>query len=180
MKRLAGAVVLVTVLMPSPALAHTANDGGGSGVSLPLLIAGAAVLVVALAARAKLPTVGVWSALAAGVALIVGSLFVGGDDGGRPDVHVAVTAPADGATVTAGEPVTVQVDVDGPLAKGPEDPDGGHLHLSIDGKLQQMPYAVNANVTLEPGSHTLTVEYVDHEHLSYDPPIAHTIDVEAT
>lgn len=181
MKRIAVLAVMVAVLAPSPALAHgTGGSSGGSGISLPLLLGGIALAAAALATRGKIVAAGTWAAVAVGVALAGASLFAGGGNGSsRPDVHIAVVEPADGDTVAAGEPITIRVNVDGSLATGPQDSDGGHLHLSVDGQLQQMPYTASSEVTLEPGRHDVTVEYVDNEHLSYDPRIQDSIEVEA-
>lgn len=180
MKRVAVLAVTVSVLAPSPALAHgTGGSSGGSGISLPLLLVGVALVAGGYAARSKLPGPVAWGAVAVGVALGVGSFFAGGNGGERPDVHIAIARPAAGATVSAGEPVEVRVEVDGDLATDASDKTGGHLHLFVDGELQQMPYAATGEVTLEPGPHTLTVEYVDNEHLSYDPSIQDSVDVTA-
>lgn len=181
MKRIAVLAVMLAVLAPSPALAHgTGGSSGGSGISLPLLLGGIALAAAALATRGKIVAAGACAVFAVGVALAGASLFAGGGNGSsRPDVHIAVVQPADGDTVPAGQPITIQVNVDGPLATGPQDSDGGHLHLSVDGQLQQMPYTASAEVTLELGRHDVTVEYVDNEHLSYDPRIENSIEVEA-
>jgi hypothetical protein len=61
-----------------------------------------------------------------------------------------------------------------------QDTEGGHLHLYVDRKLQQMPYSNEATVTVEAGRHELTVEYVDARHVSYNPPIDDTVVVTAS
>jgi hypothetical protein len=180
-KRVAVLVALVATFAPSRALAHGTggSSGGSSGLSLLLLVGGVALVAGGSVARSKLPDPVAWSAVGVGVVLGMGSFFVPGNSGERPDVHIAIAQPVAGAKVAAGKPVRVRVDVDGDLASGPTDKTGGHLHLSVDGQLQQMPYGATSEVTLEPGMHTLTVEYVDNKHLSYDPPILASVEVEA-
>lgn len=180
MRRLSFALIVLAVLIPSPALAH-GGGGGGGGVSLPLLVVGLAAAAggVALGARASLPPWTAGGLVMVGIALVLGSFFAGGNRDDRPDVHLAVVEPRPGAQVPAGTPVPVRVAIDGgALATTPQD-DGGHLHLYVDRKLQQMPYSTEAQVTLTPGRHTLTVEYVDNRHVSYEPPIEETIEVSA-
>lgn len=46
-------------------------------------------------------------------------------------------------------------------------------------KLQQMPSSTTMEVTFEPGTHDLTVEYVDLQQVSFDPPVEDTIKVDA-
>ncbi len=105
---------------------------------------------------------------------------IGGSTGARPEASVAVVEPGTGASVPAGQPVTVTAALEGGrLATSPQDNEGGHLHLYVDRKLQQMPYSTEATVTLEPGRHELTVEYVDARHVSFDPPVDDTVEVTA-
>lgn len=56
---------------------------------------------------------------------------------------------------------------------------GGHLHLYVDGQLQQMPYGVKTEVTLDPGEHAIVVEYVDFQHLSFEPRVEKVVRVTA-
>jgi hypothetical protein len=58
------------------------------------------------------------------------------------------------------------------VARSASDTGKGHLHVYVDDQLQQMPYSTTTTVRLEPGSHRLTVEYVDPQHVSYSPRIA--------
>jgi len=73
----------------------------------------------------------------------------------------------------------VRVRVDGPLAMGPADRSGGHLHLFVDGEVQPMTYADRSELTVVPGRHRITVEYVDSRHRSYEPPVEETVVVVA-
>lgn len=174
-------------------LAHPGH-GAASGNVLPIvLLVVAGVLLVGglgvLAWRGVKPTA--WALLAAGTLAGGFGLLVDGDDdevdgGGQAavpidvsNVNLSVVEPAAGTTVPAGEPITVQVALDGgPLATSPEE-DGGHLHLAVDGDLIQMQYADETEVELDPGRHTLTVEYVDNLHVPFDPAIEETVEVVA-
>lgn len=156
-------------------------EGGLAGsVSIPLLLAGAAlVLSGGVAIWRKRLRLTRRLLLAGGVGLVAVSFVFGGGGAGRPDVRLAVTTPRTGATVPAGQPVGVQVTVDGPLASSAADRSGGHLHVFVDGAVQFMRYATSADVTFVPGRHTVTVEYVDARHLSYDPPIERSVEITA-
>jgi len=171
------AVTLVAVLA-EPALANGAH--GGTGPS-SLLIAAGAVLVVGgiwSAVRRQAGPMG-WLAAAVGAGVVV-LAFVLAAGPAAPNADVIITRPVAGAEVPAGEPVQVKVQLfGGDIATSPTDQSGGHLHLYVDGDLQQMPYSTTVEVELAPGKHSLRVEYVDHQHLSFDPEIDATIDVVA-
>ena len=159
-----------------------AHAVGGVNYNLPLLVLAGALLITALAVGG-----GEGTRRRIGVALLVGAVVVGvvsflppvaGD--AAPDATITILEPADGATLPADEPVAVRVAVEnGRVAASPDDAEGGHLHLYLDGQLQQMPYTMDAVVILTPGEHTLTVEYVDARHVSFDPEVEHTIRVTA-
>jgi hypothetical protein len=120
-----------------------------------------------------------WLGVVAGLALAVTGFVLALVPSG-PDATVSFVEPRPGSEVAANEPVTVRVRVDGgELATSPTDPEGGHLHLYVDGRLQQMPYSTTAEIVLPSGEHRLRVEYVDNQHLSYDPEIATSVEVVA-
>ena len=168
-------------LTPQPVLAHAVGPGAGVEIELLVLAAVVTVLGIARLSTTEARVWVAWTVIAAGVAL--GALSValpriGEPD--RPDATVTILAPRDGATVPAGEPVELRVEVNGgSIARSPTDTEKGHLHLYLDGELQRMPYSTTADVTFQPGVHDLTVEYVDPQHISYDPPIVATVEVEA-
>lgn len=98
-----------------------------------------------------------------------------------PDATVSFVRPRAGTEVPANQPVSIQVRVEGgEVATSPTDLEGGHLHLYVDGRLQQMPYSDTTEIQLPPGEHRLRVEYVDNTHRSFDPEIATSVEVEAT
>jgi hypothetical protein len=51
---------------------------------------------------------------------------------------------------------------------GPLRGDQGHIHVSLDGKLVQMAYSTQAQLTgLAPGSHTVQASWVATDHLPF-------------
>jgi hypothetical protein len=103
-----------------------------------------------------------------------------------PGATVSILSPKDGATV--GQDVTVKFGVEGIALKpaGDATPNSGHHHLLIDAK--ELP-PLNApipndathkhygkaqtedTIHLEPGTHTLQLDYGDTAHMQFDPPI---------
>jgi hypothetical protein len=95
-------------------------------------------------------------------------------------VSLVISTPKTGDTVAAGSPVEIEISLDGAsIARSASDSGKGHLHIYVDGTLQQMPFATSSKVTLSAGSHEVLVEYVDPQHVSYDPPIQTAVQVEA-
>lgn len=147
---------------------------------IPLLIAAGLAFVAAFALRATKPDKAslAWGAFALGVVLAAAAVIaprVGGSD-----VTIAIVAPEEGATVAAGKPVPVEVDVTGAeVAASPTDLTAGHVHLYVDGELALMASGTTGMVRLEPGTSEITAEYVDEQHLQLDPPIRATVEVTA-
>lgn len=112
-----------------------------------------------------------------------------------PAVDVEISAPAEGSVVVADEPVALEVRLDGAELVGDDHAgeggaddhdasadDGvrrGHLHVFVDDQLVSMPSELEPVVTLPPGSHTVSVEFVDEEHLSLEPAVTDEIRLEA-
>jgi hypothetical protein len=169
------------VIFATAPLAHLGHSGGAP--NYPLLIAAGASLLVGLivgtSKRAR-PWMS-WTAL--GGALAFGGLALALPESSPTapgNVQVQFLAPTSGATVPSGEPVIVTVAVRNAfLATSPSDTSGGHLHLYVDGGLQQMPYSTQTQIELPRGEHQLRIEYVDFEHTPFDPPIETTISVTA-
>lgn len=160
--------------MTGALLAHvsTTGGGGGGGVNPVLILGGLALVAMGLGLRARRVDSGMpwWVFVGAGVALVVPGFVIAGEK--QPEVTLTLLAPDPGSSVRPDQPIPVSVDVEGgKVAASPTD-SGGHLHLSVDGALEQMPYGTTAEVRLPRGTHTLRVEYVDDKHKSYDPPIA--------
>jgi hypothetical protein len=162
-------------------LGHAFSGGGPLNVVILLLGAGVAYAGVRLGARK--PAMGVWAKglTVFGIALVAAGLVIDASSGpAASGASVRIVQPSAGAEVPAGEPIDVVVKVaNGALALSPEDTRGGHLHLSVDGVVRQMSSSTQARVTLEPGTHELTVEYVDARHVSFQPAVVTSIEVRA-
>ena len=149
-------------------------------MQIALLVAAGAAFLGAFAFRSFKPDkVGpAWALFGAGALLAVAAFVVPNLSGGT-DATVAFASPEDGDTVPAGEPVTIEIDLQGgELASSPSDA-GGHLHIYVDGSVITMPSPTTTEIDLAPGEHELKVEYVDVEHASFDPPIQEAITVTA-
>jgi hypothetical protein len=110
------------------------------------------------------------------------------------DVQVAVSAPANGATL-AGPNVTVNFQVSGlnvvttnvPLTEAGARPGAnhtgeGHVHFMLDTQPLVVwdhtgPYTFQ---NVPPGEHQLMVEAVQNDHGGFDPPVAQTIRFRTT
>ncbi|MGE0229683.1 MAG: copper resistance protein CopC [Dehalococcoidia bacterium] len=95
---------------------------------------------------------------------------------------IALTAPADGATVN-GPSVTLEIDLTNvalvEMGESADEAAGavpGHLHVMVDGRqLGMLSHAEGITITeLADGAHTVMVELVAPSHASYDPPITAT------
>jgi hypothetical protein len=97
-------------------------------------------------------------------------------------VSIEITAPDDGTSVPAGRPLMVETDITrGELTAATEsdDPTQGHLHVFVDDELISMPATPTQEVELEPGDHTIVVEFTTADHRSFEPRILDTIEVTA-
>jgi hypothetical protein len=163
----------------APIVSHIA---GPEGPNVPVMIAGGVLVGVAVILSAtwkRGAAIGRW-VLAAGLVLVVLGAVLEPFGSRAPDVTLSIVRPQPGERVPAGTPVEVEVALTGgEIATSPADHEGGHLHLYVDEQLQQMPYSKVAEVELDSGPHTLRVEYVDHQHGSFDPEIDATIEVTA-
>jgi hypothetical protein len=86
-----------------------------------------------------------------------------GDVVHRNELTVVMTLPGGQIVNTAGTTLT---------------PDTGHIHLSIDGKLESMTYGLVQVLDLyglTPGPHTLEAEFVAADHGPFDPPVVATV-----
>jgi len=170
-------------------LASTIGAGGPdfelSLVAVALLILGA-TFFVQKRTKPFVPVLLLVGGLAAGAgAFAIGGPTSAGSDGtlGAPKgLSVRVTSPADGETVPARETLELEVElVGGELtsATTSEDPTMGHLHIFVDGTLTAMPATTTQKFRLEPGEHTLGVEFTTADHRSFEPSIVHEVTVTA-
>ena len=172
---------LLALLVPAPAYAHTV--GGAQGAEIELLLAAVAVFIIAWMMRSQPGATRWmrWTAAGVGLLLIIGAFALPRlRSAGSSAASLRVVAPAQGAVVDASRPLQLRVAVkNGAVAKSPSSRGAGHLHLYLDGKLQQMPYSTTMRVTMPPGDHSVIVEYVDAEHVSFNPPVRETIELTA-
>jgi hypothetical protein len=176
------AFLFVVVLVPSPAFADEVKEA--SSVNMPLVVAGGVIAAGGILLW-LLKKGGQWvapAAVAAGVIVLALGFLIRPGAGGEAssEAVVSIVEPSNGERVDAGKPVTVRVALqNGSIAMSPTDEIGGHLHLYLDDKLQQMPYSMEAKIELPAGAHQLRVEFVDHRHVSFDPPVDTTITLTA-
>jgi hypothetical protein len=100
--------------------------------------------------------------------------------GPRPEstATLAIVAPTPGEHV-AGSTLRVRIRLMGgtvvPQTSTDLKPDKGHIHLSLDGKVVSMAYGVEQDVTVTPGTHLLTAEFVATDHFPFNPRVLKTI-----
>jgi len=169
-----------------------ANTLGDGGPDLELSLVAAALLILGVTffvqKRTKrfVPVLLVVGALAAaGGAIAIGGPSDADSDGtmAAPEgLSVRIASPGDGETVPARETLDLEVElVGGELtsATTSEDPTMGHLHIFVDGTLTAMPATTTQKFRLEPGEHTLGVEFTTADHRSFEPSIVHEVTVTA-
>lgn len=129
------------------------------------------------------------------IVLIVGTMTLNahGKTAVGKSVKVFFVSPKNGATVSS--PVKVQFGLEGmklrPAGEDALDKTSGHHHLIIDGaplaKGEVIPKddknlhfgkaQSEAEITLAPGKHKLTLQFADGAHLSYGPEQSATIEI---
>ncbi len=122
--------------------------------------------------------------------LLLAAACGGGGDGGGDagPASSAVARPASTATLSIAEPVneatvapgplTVKLDLQGGTivteATRNLEPDEGHIHLTLDGKLVSMTYGLEQPIEATPGTHFLVAEYVAGDHAPFQPRVTAT------
>jgi hypothetical protein len=102
-----------------------------------------------------------------------------------PRVKLQVLSPTEGEVLPSGRPIPVLLDLQGaelvPTSvqtfSSPPPANAGHIHILVDGRLKTMPPSGRAQVTLTPGSHSISAEFVDPYHRSFSPRILDTVHV---
>ena len=173
--------------MESTPFAHTI---GANGPDVELLLVGGALLVLGIIfflQKNTKPAVPVVLAIAA-LGFGAGAFAAGGSGSDESSarssegISLSIEEPADGSTVPADENVRVTVDLEGAEIAphhGEAPPDSGHLHVFVDGALQDMPMTLTPAVELEPGEHEVAIEFVDFDHQPLDPPVVEEVEVTA-
>jgi hypothetical protein len=54
------------------------------------------------------------------------------------------------------------------------EPNEGHIHLSVDGRLVSMTTGLTADIAASPGPHELVAEFVAVDHGPFDPRVQAT------
>ncbi len=135
-------------------------------------------------------------AVAAVVAALSGCGGNGAGDDVSPSVPTATVAaerPASTAELTIASPEngdrlagdTAQLEIDLQSAEVVDQtstdlqPDEGHLHVTLDGKLVSMTSGTSQTLTdLTPGEHLIQVEFVANDHAPFDPRVLAAVTFE--
>lgn len=175
----------------TPLLAH--EGAADESIALTLIVLGGWTVWVAqdrLRGRgfARMPRAAAWTGLVGGVALVVGgpvaarSWFGPVEPAGGPrpgsTAQVEIVAPRPGTTITGGS-FRLAVELEGGVlidgASTDLRPNTGHLHVTVDDRLLSMTGGLDQEVDasgLDPGTHSLTVEYVAADHGPFSPRVA--------
>lgn len=164
-------------------LAHTLGVGGPDLELIVIAVAMAVLGIVFFFQKAVKPAVSfalIVVALGAGVL----AFTMGGEDtqptasseetpGGA---SIEITSPSDGETLPANEEIEITYEID----PGELPPDElGDMHIYVDGELVSMQMTEVLTVVLDAGERSLAVEAAQPNHVSFEPPIIHEIDVTA-
>ena len=94
--------------------------------------------------------------------------------------HLSIAKPADGEHVSGSQLEVVMRLTGGTVVQTTTtniQPNTGHVHLSIDGRLISMTYGVLQSIdlsSLSPGRHTLSAQFVAADHGPFNPPVVAT------
>ncbi len=88
---------------------------------------------------------------------------------------LSILAPRNGQIVK-GTDLTLKLELTGakivPATTTKIQPDQGHVHVMLDGKLISMIYKLSEKLPkLSPGTHLIQVEFVASDHLPFDPRV---------
>jgi len=88
---------------------------------------------------------------------------------------LSILAPRNGQIVK-GTDLTLKLELTGakivPATTTKIQPDQGHVHVMLDGKLISMNYKLSEKLPkLSPGTHLIQVEFVASDHLPFDPRV---------
>lgn len=143
-----------------------------------LVCCAAAALRFAGVGAGRVPEKAAVVLVVAGLATVSAGVVVGDgtpDPSTRPSSTgtVRIVTPEDGAALSTDE-VAMEVDVRDfslvPVVAGASgaDPDRGHLHVTVDGRVVQMPGdASTVEVCVPEGEHTIAVVLVAEDHYGY-------------
>ena len=140
----------------------------------------------------RLPRAAAWIMVSGGAALVIGGPVIARTmfgpvepaDGPRPrsTARLAIISPQRGTVISA-ETFELNIRLDGATiieeASTDVRPDTGHLHVTIDDRLQSMTGGLQQELDssgLTNGQHTLTVEFVAADHGPFSPRVAVGVD----
>jgi len=88
---------------------------------------------------------------------------------------LSILAPRNGQIVK-GTDLTLKLELTGakivPATTTKIQPDQGHVHVMLDGKLISMNYKLSEKLPkLSPGTHLIQIEFVASDHLPFDPRV---------
>ncbi|MEA2448041.1 MAG: hypothetical protein QOK47_1678 [Actinomycetota bacterium] len=156
-------------------------------MTIPLVLVAVTLLVLGIVLRRAQMGPRIGSALivvgvAYGAAAVVVPRVTGADRDRDRDVRptVVIVQPSPGAIVPANTRFPIEIKLsNAEISTSSSDTENGHLHIYVDGRLENMPFTTTAEVKLTPGEHEIKVEYVDWQHVSYFPKVQTSIKVEA-
>jgi len=173
-------------------LLHFASTLGAGGPDLELSLIAVALVFLGVTFFVQKRTKRFVSALllVGGLAVGAGAFAAGGPSSAGSNgalaapeqLSVRITSPADGGTVPARQPLDLEMEIlGGELTSDTksDDPTMGHLHIFVDGTLTAMPATTTQKFRLEPGEHTLAVEFTTADHRSFEPRILDEVTVRA-
>jgi len=92
----------------------------------------------------------------------------------RSTARLRILEPTPGAIVK-GDRVRVQLELTGGRVilevKTRLEPDEGHIHLLLDGKIVSMTYGTDQEIQVARGTHILQAEYVAADHFPFNPRV---------
>lgn len=93
---------------------------------------------------------------------------------------ISILEPAGAATTSGMLPVKLGLVGGRVLAEATKSlkPDEGHIHLSLDGKLQEMIYQLDTELRVGPGRHTIEAEFVAGDHAPFNPRVVATRELD--
>jgi hypothetical protein len=170
-------------------LAHSLTPGGPDIEVLLIAVALLAVGLTLFFQKSTKPAVPI-VLLVAGFAVAGGSFAIGRNtarDSSAPiaapeGLSVTIVSPEDNAEVPANEVIEITAEIDGgelTTSTQSDDPAEGHLHYFVDDRLVSMPATPVHELELEPGSHTIVVEFTTADHRSFEPRVFNQIEVTA-
>lgn len=163
-------------------LAHAGGGAGGVHVEFLVISVALVVFAVVLYFRENVKTSSSVILVVVGLGLGAGAFVFSSGGTDVSNVSMSIVSPDDGATVPAGEPIDVEVELQGATTE-PTSATGdeitGHIHVFVDGQLLQMPTSTSTEIELEPGEHALAVEFVGDDHVSFEPRIVEAVEVTA-